>query len=42
VPGQSVDLRAARVREPEESRALVERLAGGVVERRAEPIERPA
>ena len=41
LPGQRVDLGAAGVRQPEEPRTLVERLAGGVVERRAEPLERP-
>ena len=36
VAREPVDRRAARVAEPEQPRALVERLAGGVVERRAE------
>ena len=39
---EPVDLGAAGVAEPEQPRALVERLAGGVVERRAEPLERAA
>ena len=38
--GERVDRGAARVAEPEQPRALVERLAGCVVERRPEPLER--
>ena len=39
VAGEPVELGAARVAEPQQPRALVERLAGGVVERRAEHLE---
>ena len=38
LPREMVDLRPARVAEPEQPGALVERLAGGVVERRAEHV----
>jgi hypothetical protein len=38
--GQCVDGGTARVAEPEQPRALVERLSGSVVERRAEPFGR--
>src|SRR5439155_393014 len=37
-----VDRGAARIAEPEQAGALVERLPGGVVERRAEDAERPS
>src|SRR5204862_6156514 len=36
LPRERVERRAARVREAEQARPLVERLTGGVVERRAE------
>ena len=39
VPRQPVDRRAARIAEPEQARALVERLAGRVVERRPHDLE---
>ena len=39
---ERVDLGPARVRQAEQARALVERLPRGVVERRAEPLERAA
>ena len=39
VRGEPLERRAAGVAEPEHARALVERLAGGVVERAAEHLE---
>jgi hypothetical protein len=39
--GQPVDLDSTRVAQPEQPRPLVERLAGGIVERRPDDLERP-